>query len=405
LAVALLSLTVANAERASDNTSWSYWATEFAKTIRDQTATPGQHEWPDLSALGYAKTTRSDAAAVRWLPQPLPAVDGINGKIAGFGGGADHTSGFYAATGSLSLPLAQQWGVQIDGAIGSLVNSGFSRGAGHLFWRDPSVGLVGAYGSYSHWNGIGALNIPRIGVNIGRYAAEGEYYWSRWNFHALAGYETVRLSVPNVAGLAGLLSIPDRFFDWVSASYYVTDNFKLAIGHRYCIGRHELTLGSEHGFALGGGSMASLFAAARLAEHGDNVVLAGLRFYLGQRDKTLIDRHRQDDPEDDSMSMPPGRSQQLAAETFHKSGGGTCSDIRLKRDIVQVARLDNGIGLYRYRYIWSDDVYVGVMAQEVAEVIPDAVLRGADGYLRVNYARLGLHLMTWDEWIQQAARR
>jgi hypothetical protein len=115
----------------------------------------------------------------------------------------------------------------------------------------------------------------------------------------------------------------------------------------------------------------------------------------------LIDRHRQDDPEDDSMSMPPGRPQQVTAGTSRGCG----SDIRLKRDIVQIARLDNGIGLYRYRYIWSDDVYVGVMAQEVAEVIPDAVLRGADGYLRVNYARLGLHLMTWDEWIQQAARR
>ena len=74
------------------------------------------------------------------------------------------------------------------------------------------------------------------------------------------------------------------------------------------------------------------------------------------------------------------------------------SDIRLKRDIVQVSRLDSGLGLYRYRYKWSDQVYVGVMAQEVALIRPDAVIRGADGYLRVDYSRLGLHLMTWDEW-------
>jgi hypothetical protein len=77
----------------------------------------------------------------------------------------------------------------------------------------------------------------------------------------------------------------------------------------------------------------------------------------------------------------------------------TISDIRLKRDIEQVARLDNGLALYRYRYKWSDQVYVGVMAQEVALVRPDAVVRGADGYLRVNYGRLGLHLMTWEEWV------
>jgi len=75
------------------------------------------------------------------------------------------------------------------------------------------------------------------------------------------------------------------------------------------------------------------------------------------------------------------------------------SDIRLKRDIIELARIDNDIGLYRYRYNWSDQYYVGVMAQEVADIIPDAVVRGPDGYLRVDYGRLGLHLMTWDEWL------
>jgi len=72
------------------------------------------------------------------------------------------------------------------------------------------------------------------------------------------------------------------------------------------------------------------------------------------------------------------------------------SDIRLKRDIAQVGELDSGINLYRYRYLWSDTTYVGAMAQEVAAVKPDAVLRGADGYLRVDYGRLGLRLQTWD---------
>ncbi len=79
-------------------------------------------------------------------------------------------------------------------------------------------------------------------------------------------------------------------------------------------------------------------------------------------------------------------------------GGCTPSDIRLKRDIAQVGELDGGINLYRYRYLWSDTIYVGVMAQEVAAVKPEAVQRGADGYLRVDYARLGLRLKTWDQW-------
>src|SRR6266700_2064966 len=79
------------------------------------------------------------------------------------------------------------------------------------------------------------------------------------------------------------------------------------------------------------------------------------------------------------------------------------SDMRLKRDIVELTRLGNGIGLYRYRYSWSDQFYVGVMAQEVAKIVPDAVVRDADGYLRVDYFQLGLKLQTWDEWTASRA--
>jgi polysaccharide export outer membrane protein len=75
------------------------------------------------------------------------------------------------------------------------------------------------------------------------------------------------------------------------------------------------------------------------------------------------------------------------------------SDIRLKRDITRLVKLDNGLWLYRFRYLWSDTYYVGVMAQEVERVVPAAVIRGADGYLRVNYARVGLRFVTWDEWL------
>ena len=80
------------------------------------------------------------------------------------------------------------------------------------------------------------------------------------------------------------------------------------------------------------------------------------------------------------------------------------SDVRLKRDIVLLDYLPNGLGLYRYRYLWSDTVYVGVMAQEVAEVTPEAVVHGSDGYLRVNYALLGLRLMIWDQWVAANGR-
>jgi hypothetical protein len=74
------------------------------------------------------------------------------------------------------------------------------------------------------------------------------------------------------------------------------------------------------------------------------------------------------------------------------------SDVRLKRDVRPLARHDSGVMLYRFRYLWSDTEYVGVMAQEVALIRADAVLRGADGFLRVDYGKLGTRLMTWEEW-------
>jgi Chaperone of endosialidase len=92
----------------------------------------------------------------------------------------------------------------------------------------------------------------------------------------------------------------------------------------------------------------------------------------------------------------------LALLAGAQSASASPSDIRLKPDITRVERLPNGLDLYRYRYLWSDTPYVGVMAQEVASVDPEAVERGADGYLRVNYARLGLRLQTWNEWVAAA---
>jgi hypothetical protein len=75
------------------------------------------------------------------------------------------------------------------------------------------------------------------------------------------------------------------------------------------------------------------------------------------------------------------------------------SDIRLKHDIAPVGQLAGGISLYRYRYLWSDTIHVGVMAHEVAATRPEAVHRGRDGYLRVDYGRLGLRLRAWEEWV------
>ena len=84
-------------------------------------------------------------------------------------------------------------------------------------------------------------------------------------------------------------------------------------------------------------------------------------------------------------------------------GGGRRSDVALKHDIYLLGRLDNGLGFYRFSYNGSDKAYVGVIAQEVQAVMPSAVVRGRDGYLRVFYYELGVPFQTYDQWIASGA--
>ena len=86
-----------------------------------------------------------------------------------------------------------------------------------------------------------------------------------------------------------------------------------------------------------------------------------------------------------------------------RGGGGRRSDVRLKNDVAIIGRLDHGLGLYRFAYRGSETAYVGVMAQEVQAVIPDAVVRGRDGYLRVRYDKVGVRFETYDRWMSSGA--
>ena len=76
------------------------------------------------------------------------------------------------------------------------------------------------------------------------------------------------------------------------------------------------------------------------------------------------------------------------------------SDRRLKRDIVHLATLSDGIKLYSFRYLDSETLYVGVMAQDLLEDprFRHTVLTGADGFYLVDYDALELTMVTLDVW-------
>ena len=63
------------------------------------------------------------------------------------------------------------------------------------------------------------------------------------------------------------------------------------------------------------------------------------------------------------------------------------SDIRLKTDVRKIDTRADGLGVYEFSYVWGGPRYVGLMAQEVQALYPDAVSE-RDGYLMVDYRKV-----------------
>lgn len=67
-------------------------------------------------------------------------------------------------------------------------------------------------------------------------------------------------------------------------------------------------------------------------------------------------------------------------------GAALISDRRLKTDIERIGTLANGLPVYSFRYIWGGPVHIGLMAQDVENVHPDAVV-DIGGVKAVDYAK------------------
>lgn len=61
------------------------------------------------------------------------------------------------------------------------------------------------------------------------------------------------------------------------------------------------------------------------------------------------------------------------------------SDIRIKKNIRRIGKTPLGIPVYLFNYLWDNILRIGVMAQEVEKIIPEAVLTNAEGIKFVNY--------------------
>ncbi len=78
-------------------------------------------------------------------------------------------------------------------------------------------------------------------------------------------------------------------------------------------------------------------------------------------------------------------------QRWGQSGGAlgmVISDKRLKKIIARLWTDMRGFGVYLFRYIWGPTLHLGVIAQEVAPIVPEAVVATPSGLLVVDYTRL-----------------
>jgi hypothetical protein len=162
----------------------------------------------------------------------------------------------------------------------------------HLFARDPSRYLFGVYGSYHTWDRI----------NIWRAALEGELYIGPVTLEGIAGYES--LDVPNFIDGQALSLDDNHLFGQADAAYYITDDFKIYAGYRYINETSFGAAGTEY-LIRGLEVPVALFARGDFGDEWVQNVTGGLRIYLSDDPgKSLIDRHRQDDPKVYAPTFP-----------------------------------------------------------------------------------------------------
>lgn len=208
----------------------------------------------------------------------LPAVDGINAKFDGLGSVGETNT--FGAAGAVTIPISHRYGFQLDGVALSTDPDRLRRfesySAGpHLFWRDPSLGMLGFYGDFTY-----------LDIGTGKTVYSGGI--------EAAGY----FGNVTVDGHLGLLGgdLDGDLYGTLRASFYPMDNLQTYFAYSHFVEKDALALGGEWMFESTGKLALSSHGSLAVIEGGDFAAQIGLRVYFNKTDKPLIKRHREDDP-------------------------------------------------------------------------------------------------------------
>lgn len=235
-----------------------------------------------LSSFAVFAAFSSSALAADVVKSDFCAVSGFNGKVALEGGAWDQDNygdnSVFDGIASFTMPLGCQFGLQVDAGAGTFGDADAVGIGGHLFTRDPNSYLLGVHGTYESWN----FDSPNTDVDIFRIGAEAEAYLGNVSLEAWAGIQD-----SDNSGAEG--------FAKLTAALYATDDLRLSIAWHQS---GDFSTGVAAAEWQLPDMPLSLTASAEFGEDDYMAITGGVKFYFGGTQKSLIDRHRNDDPAD-----------------------------------------------------------------------------------------------------------
>ena len=247
-----------------------------------------------MNKLGFLTGTFATAllcstalAADVSVSSSLPAVSGPNGKVELSAGWTEidelDDSELLRGGLSFSFPVGDTFGIQADLAAVDALGDTLYGGNLHFFARDPNSYLLGVTG------GAGFAD----DASIYYVGPEAEFYLDSLSIEAWAGYLHVDFDGA---------SSSDEFFAFGDLAFYATDNLRLTLGASSIANFETAHVGLEWMMSDIGLPL-SFTADARIGEDDFIALRAGISFYFGGEDKSLIRRHREDDPRNRSLDI------------------------------------------------------------------------------------------------------
>lgn len=234
-----------------------------------------------------------------------PAVSAINGKLdANYG--AINRNSTRGIAGTLSIPVGHDYGLQLD----ALYQHGFSTNmyglGGHFFTRDPGKGLLGlAFAGTTSQKFTDAM----VGL-------EGELYLGQFTLGLFAAYDNYNSRVATT--FPGLLGQRSFAATRLYMAVYPMDNLMIRLEHQNRFNNNFYMAHVEWQTPLKG---VAIYADAGIGANNYAHVLGGVRIYFGG-DKTLIARHRQDDPDNFNTAFLGTNSAGSTDTASIPNGGG-----------------------------------------------------------------------------------